>query len=65
MSIVNPKFQTLTYFGLDKYKLLNFVIDKNLIGVDRIVPFGSAFNIGLIWDGYDLYHSLSRKINYE
>ena len=65
VSIVNPKFQTLTYFGLDKYKLLNFVIDKNLIGIDRIVPFGSAFNIGLIWDGYDLYHSLSRKINYE
>jgi hypothetical protein len=60
--IVNTKYQTLTYFGLDKSQLLDFVVANRLLGIDRIVPIGSALDIGVIWDGYDIVRSLSRII---
>lgn len=59
-SIVNNKYQTLTYFGVDKQLLANFVLSNRLNGVDRIVPIGSALEISVIWDGYDLIRILSR-----
>ncbi|MDI9570461.1 MAG: acyl-CoA reductase [Pseudomonadota bacterium] len=61
-SVVNEKYQTLTYFGVDKAKLLDFVLTNRLRGIDRIVPIGAALDIGVIWDGYDLVRSLSRII---
>ena len=61
--IINTKYQTLTYFGLDKAQLLNFVVTNRLSGIDRIVPIGSALDIGVIWDGYDIVGSLSRIID--
>jgi len=61
--IVNEKYQTLTYFGIDKTHLLDFVINNRLRGIDRIVPVGSALDIGVIWDGYDLIRCLSRIID--
>lgn len=61
--IVNEKYQTLTYFGLDKAKLLEFVVKNRLSGIDRIVPIGSALDIGVIWDGFDIIRSLSRIID--
>ena len=61
--IVNNKYQTLTYYGVDKSKLLSFVIDNRLSGIDRIVPVGSALNISVVWDGYDVIGTLSRIID--
>lgn len=61
--IINTKYQTLTYFGLDKAQLLDFVVTNRLSGIDRIVPIGSALDIGVIWDGYDIVGSLSRIID--
>ncbi|MFA6409668.1 MAG: acyl-CoA reductase [Gammaproteobacteria bacterium] len=61
--IVNTKYQTLTYFGVDKQQLLDFVIKNRLLGVDRIVPVGKALDIGVIWDGYDIIKALSRIID--
>jgi hypothetical protein len=63
--IINTKYQTLTYFGVDKDQLLDFVINNRLSGIDRIVPIGSAMDIGVIWDGYDIVRSLSRIIEYK
>lgn len=60
--IVNNKFQTLTYFGVDKSRLREFVIINRLLGVDRIVPIGQALDIGFIWDGYDIINMLTRII---
>ena len=61
-NIVNTKYQTLTYFGLNK-KLLYEIITKNgLKGIDRIVPVGNSLNIGLNWDGYDIVNILTRGI---
>jgi hypothetical protein len=61
--IVNTKYQTLTYFGVNKSELLGFVVKNRLSGIDRIVPIGSALDIGVIWDGYDIVRSLSRIID--
>ncbi len=61
--IINKKYQTLTYFGIDKALLQNFVLENRLTGIDRIVPVGQALDIGPIWDGYDVVKSLSRIID--
>ena len=61
-NIVNTKYQTLTYYGIDKSKLLDFVVKNRLTGIDRIVPIGKALDMDVIWDGYDIVRSLSRII---
>ena len=61
-NIVSSKFQTLTYFGIKKSKLKNFVNKYDLPGIDRIVPVGQSLDIGFIWDGFDMQRSLSRVI---
>ncbi|MDR1656440.1 MAG: acyl-CoA reductase [Deltaproteobacteria bacterium] len=61
--LVTDKCQTVTYYGLDPQIIRNFVIDEGLKGVDRIVPVGSALDISLIWDGFDLIRSFSRLID--
>ncbi len=62
--IINKKYQTMTYFGVDKLLLVEFVIKNKLNGIDRIVPVGKALDIDLIWDGYDIINSMSRIITY-
>lgn len=64
-SIVNSKYQTLTYFGIEKKECLDFVLYNQLPGIDRIVPIGQALDIGLFWDGYDIVRNLSRVIDYK
>jgi hypothetical protein len=60
--IINNKYQTLTYFGVEKSELLGFVVNNRIKGIDRIVPIGKALEIDVIWDGYDIVRSLSRII---
>ena len=62
--VINSKYQTLTYFGLEQAFLLDFVIRNKLHGIDRIVPIGKALDIDLVWDGFEVINSLSRIINY-
>ena len=61
--IINPKYQTLTYFGVDRSSLLDFVVKNRLSGIDRIVPVGRSLDIEVIWDGFDIAKSLSRIID--
>ena len=61
--IVNIKYQTLTYLGLDKTSLTEFVVENRLHGIDRIVPVGSALDIDTIWDGHDVLKELTRIID--
>ena len=53
------KEQTLTYFGLD-VESINLVLREAQFSIDRIVPIGSALNIGLVWDGKDIIRLLSK-----
>ena len=61
--IISKRFQTITYYGLERKELNDFILHNGITGVDRIVPVGRAFDIGPIWDGYDIIYSLSRIIS--
>ena len=60
---INNKYQTLTYFGLEKKSLKSFVLNNKLSGIDRIVPIGQGLEISLYWDGYDINKTLSRVVD--
>ena len=60
---IDNSVQTLTYFGIDKNNLFDVVYNSNNLGIDRIVPVGSALEIGIIWDGYDMIYTLTRIID--
>ncbi len=60
--IINEKYQTITYFGIDAKALQQDLINNNIQGIDRIVPIGKAMDIGPIWDGHNLIKELSREI---
>ena len=61
--IVTPTYQTLTYAGLEKTSLADFVLRNRLSGIDRIVPVGTALDMGIVWDGQHVIESLSRIID--
>jgi hypothetical protein len=61
--LINEKYQTITYYGISPDIIREFILQNHLRGIDRIVPIGSAMNIGVIWDGYDLITMLSRVIS--
>ena len=63
--IINEKYQTITYLGINPDKIFNSLNKKNVLGIDRIVPIGKALSIGHIWDGFDIISSLSRKVSIE
>ena len=60
--IINRKYQTLTYFGISKDELTDFIKKVTPSGIDRIVPIGRASEFSLTWDGFELITTLSRSI---
>lgn len=58
----DAKLQTLSYWGVDKDALLKLSAIPSISGIDRIVPIGRALDFSPIWDGYDLFGQLTRKI---
>jgi len=60
---ISKKFQTITCYGVEHQKLEKLIVKYGIAGIDRIVPIGRAFDIGPIWDGYDIIYSLSRIIS--
>ena len=63
--VVNAKYQTITYFGINPEELFQTIVEKKLVGIDRIVPVGKAMDIDAIWDGHNLIAELSRLIHIE
>lgn len=63
-SIITRKYQTLSYYGIDKNTLADFVISGGLSGIDRIVPVGKTADFSLTWDGYDLIIQMSRAVSF-
>ncbi len=59
---IDQRVQTLVYYGIDRQELLEFVIKNRLLGIDRIVPFGSSLEMDVYWDGYDILGQLSRRL---
>lgn len=62
VKFVSEKLQTITYFGVTRNGILDAIDAEMSIGVDRIVPIGRAFDMGHIWDGYDVINVGSKQI---
>jgi hypothetical protein len=63
LDIADARFQTLTHFGCDSGQLVAAIKGHRVRGIDRVVPVGSALEIGPIWDGHDTVRVLSRVIS--
>jgi hypothetical protein len=57
-----PKVQTICFFGLEEQELEQLFDLSNGEGIDRIVPLGNALIFNYIWDGYNLFDELSKKV---
>lgn len=53
--------QTIGFLG-EREDLLP-LLTSGIRGVDRVVPIGRTMDFDLLWDGYDLYSSLTRIID--
>jgi len=60
--IINQKYQTLCYYGIEREEFIQFINQTKVKGIDRIVPIGSTSDFSLTWDGYNLIEQLSRII---
>lgn len=60
--VCTNKCQTMTYYGLDKDDIADFIRSAAPQGVDRAVPMGKSMDFTLVWDGYDLIRELSRIV---
>lgn len=54
-SSINPKTQTITYWGLSKDQVYSFLETLDVETVDRVVPIGQALDFDYIWDGYNIF----------
>ena len=64
-NFITKKCQTVSYFGFTKDQLKYFLLNNNLLGIDRVVPIGKASEIDIVWDGYETTKLLSRMISLE
>ena len=60
--VCSNKCQTMTYFGVNKDDIVDFIRTVAPQGIDRIVPMGKSMDFTLVWDGYDLIRELSRIV---
>lgn len=60
---LDEKVQTITYFGTSKQLIEQALSDSSCEGGERVVAIGEALNFSPIWDGVNLYSTLSRQIS--
>ena len=60
---ITKKCQTVVQYGFHDLEIKKEILKSNLLGIDRIVPFGKSLEFEINWDGYDVIRSLSRIIN--
>ena len=61
--IASKKIQTITYAGFSKNDFKIILSKRSFKGIDRIVPVGSGFDMGNIWDGKNFYEIFTRIID--
>lgn len=59
---LSRNYQTLAFAGFEKEELHEVLREHPTHGIDRIVPIGRTQDFSLIWDGYDLIRSMSRRV---
>lgn len=63
LPVCGTRCQTLSYYGVEREKLLEYFMEARPHGVDRVVPIGHTMDFSLVWDGVDLVRTMSRKID--
>jgi hypothetical protein len=58
-----PSLQTITYWGVSGQMLADDIASTVPAGVLRVVPVGSALEFSHVWDGLDLFESLTRRVD--
>lgn len=56
----NKQCQTIAYLG-NTVELMP-LLSSGIKGIDRVVPIGKTMDFDMIWDGYNLFESLTRII---
>ncbi len=59
--VLHRGVQTMTYFGIPASDLRQWLA-AGVAGLDRLVPVGQGLDFDYIWDGVDLFSSLSRFV---
>lgn len=60
--ILTAKLQTVACAGFDPSAIRPFVLGAGAKGADRVVRMGHTMDFSLVWDGYDLIRTLSRRL---
>ena len=60
LPLCGSRCQTIGYLG--DAEMFASLLAEELSGVDRIVPIGKTMDFDLIWDGYNLYEMMTRRI---
>ena len=63
LPLCTSQCQTLSYYGIEKKLIEDFLMTYHPQGIDKVVPIGKTMDFALIWDGFDLIRSLSREIS--
>lgn len=62
ISIMGKYCQTVAVLGIDKKKIVRFVQEYGVRGVDRVVDIGDTMGLEFTWDGYRMIEAMSRVV---
>lgn len=60
---LSRRIQTLCTAGIAPEALRDFITRAPCAGIDRIVPMGQALDFAHVWDGFDFFDVLLRKVS--
>lgn len=60
--LLTSRAQTLSVLGVDPAAVRAWLVEKGVRGVDRLTQMGHTMDFSLLWDGYDLIETLTRRI---
>lgn len=63
VKLIDPTLQTITYFGLAREDLSEWLKNCMPGGVHRVVPFGHALDFEIHWDGVSLVDAFTRIVS--
>lgn len=61
---ISSKLQTITTLGINTSEVFKKLDITNSKGVYRIVPNGRSSDMEMVWDGYEVLFSMSKKTNF-
>ena len=60
--LLTARAQTLSVLGVDPAMVRAWLVANGVRGVDRVTRVGHTMDFSLLWDGYDLMETLTRRI---